>query len=163
MRRDELEESLLRGLAESVLREEAVEYTIAKLEEALSEEHRNLDAELSKLRERKRVVEGEISRLIQAIAEGQPSKSLTAAITERERELKAITDRLIAPGPGSLSEMIGNLRAIAMEHLANLRKLVSKPENVEQTRAVLAEHFGTFRLEAVNEGGELKYRAAWES
>ena len=38
-----------------------------------------------------------------------------------------------------------------MEH-ANLRKFVSKPENVEQTSAVLAEHFGTFKLEPVNEG-----------
>lgn len=159
VRRDELEESLLRGLAESVLRAEAVEYTVAKLEEALSEEYRNLDAELLKLRERKKAVEGEIGRLVQAIAEGQPSKSLTGAIAERERELKAITDRSLEPGPGSLSETIANLRAIAMEHLAHLRKLVSKPENVEQTRAVLAEHFGTFKLEAVNEGGELKYRA----
>ena len=55
--------------------------------------------------------------------------------------------------------MIGNLRAIAMEHLGNLRKLVSKPENVEHTRAVLAEHFRAFKLEPVNENGELKYRA----
>ncbi|HWY42925.1 MAG TPA: hypothetical protein VNX66_05480 [Candidatus Sulfotelmatobacter sp.] len=151
--------TLLRGLAESVLRTEAVVYTVAKLEEALREEHRHLDTELLRLRDRKRVVEGEIGRLVEAIAEGQPSKSLTTAIAERERELKAITDRLLEPGPGLLSETIGNLRAIAMGHLANLRKLVSQPQNVEQTRAVLAEHFGTFKLEPVSEDGESKYRA----
>jgi hypothetical protein len=30
---------------------------------------------------------------------------------------------------------------------------------IEQTRAVLAEHFGTFKLETVNENGKLRYRA----
>ncbi len=46
-----------------------------------------------------------------------------------------------------------------MERLANLRKLVSNPENVEQTRAALAEHFGTFKMEPVNdENGKLSYR-----
>ena len=77
-----------------------------------------------------------------------------AAITERESELKSITDRLLEPGPGSLTETLGNLRAIAMERLSNLRKLVSHPENVEQTRAALAEHFGTFKMES----GKLSYR-----
>jgi prephenate dehydratase len=43
--------------------------------------------------------------------------------------------------------LIEKLRAIAMEHLTKVRKLVSHPHNVEQTRAVLAEHFGTFKLE----------------
>jgi site-specific DNA recombinase len=159
VRRDELEESLLRGLAESVLRTEAIDYVVAKLEDALSEEFQNLGAELQRLKQRKQQVEGEISRLVQAIADGQASKSLMTAIAERDGELKSITDRLLEPGPGSLTETLGNLRAIALEHLANLRKLVSHPENVEQTRAVLAEHFGTFKLEPVNENGKSTYRA----
>jgi site-specific DNA recombinase len=150
VRRDELEESLLRGLGESVLRTEVVDYIVAKLEDALSEEHRNIDAELRRLRERKQQIEGEISHLIQAIAEGRASKSVMDAISERENELKSITHRLLEPE---------NLRAIAMEHLAKLRKLVSHPQSVEQTRAVLAEHFGTFKLEPVNEKGKLTYRA----
>jgi hypothetical protein len=49
--------------------------------------------------------------------------------------------------------------AIAMEHLAKLRKLVSYQQSAEQTRAVLTEHFGTFKLEPVNEKGKLIYRA----
>jgi hypothetical protein len=70
-----------------------------------------------------------------------------------------MTDRLLEPGPESLAERLENLRAIAMEHLAKLRKLVSHPESIEQTRAVLAEHFGTFKLEPVNEQGKSRYRA----
>jgi hypothetical protein len=158
VRRDELEESLLRGLAESVLRTEAIDYVMAKLEGALKEQFQNLDAELRGLRQRKQQVEAEIGRLVQAIADGQSSKSLVAAIAEREGELKGILDRLLEPGPGSLTETLGNLRAIAMDRLGNLRKLVSNPENVEQTRAVLAEHFGTFKMEPVNENGKLSYR-----
>jgi chromosome segregation ATPase len=159
VRRDELEESLLRGLAECVLRTEAIDYVVAKLEEALTEQFQNVGAELQRLKQRKQQVEGEISRLVQAIADGQASKSLMTAITEREGELKNITDYLLEPGPGSLTETFGNLRSIALEHLAKLRKLVSHPENVDQTRAVLAEHFGTFKLEPVNENGKLTYRA----
>jgi hypothetical protein len=159
VRRDEWEGSLLRGLSESVLRTEAIDYIVARLEDALGEEFQNVGAELQRLRQRKQQVENEISGLVQAIADGQASKSLMAAIAERKGELKRITDRLIEPGPGSLTETLGNLRAIAMEHLANLRRLVSHPENVDQTRAVLAEHFGTFKLEPVNENGKLTYRA----
>ena len=158
VRRDELEESLLRGLAESVLRTEAIDYVVAKLEAALQEQFQNLDTELRGLKQRKQQVEAEIGRLVQAIADGQASKSLMAAVAEREGELKVIMDRLLEPGPGSLTETLGNLRAIAMERLANLRKLVSNPENVEQTRAALAEHFGTFKMEPVNENGKLSYR-----
>jgi len=99
VRRDELEESLLRGLAESVLRTEAIDYVVARLEDALSEEFQNVDAELQRLRQRKQQVESEITRPVQAIADGQVSKSLMAAITEREGDLKSITDRLLEPGP----------------------------------------------------------------
>jgi hypothetical protein len=158
VRRDELEESLLRGLNDSVLRTEAIDYVVAKLEEALQEQFQNLDVELRGLKQRKRQVEGEIGRLVQAIADGQASKSLMAAIAERENELKNITDRLLEPAPGSLTETLGNLRSIAMERLASLRKLVAHPENVEQTRAALAEHFGTFKMEPVSENGEMAYR-----
>jgi len=85
--------------------------------------------------------------------------SHTGGRCKRENELNSITDRLLEPGPESLAERLENLRAIAMEHLAKLRKLVSHPESIEQTRAVLAEHFGTFKLEPVNEQGKSRYRA----
>jgi hypothetical protein len=132
---------------------------VAKLEEALQEQFQILDAELRELKQRRQQVEAEIDRLVQAIADGQTSRSLMVAIAERETELKTITDRLLEPRPGSFTEILGNLRTIALEHLANLRRLVSNKENVEQTRAALAEHFGVFKLEPVSENGKLTYRA----
>jgi hypothetical protein len=140
-------------LSESVLKTEVIDYIVAKLEDALSEEHRNLDQELKRLRERKQQIEGELAHLAEAIAVGNGSKTVMDAIAQRERELKSITDRLLEPGPGSLTEHLEKLRAIATEHLTKLRKLVSHPQSVEQTRAVLAEHFGTFKLEPVSENG----------
>jgi hypothetical protein len=73
VRRDELEEILLRGLAESVLRTEAVDYAVARMEEALRRRFEELDAELEHLRQRKQQIEGEIARLVQGIAGGQGS------------------------------------------------------------------------------------------
>ena len=66
-------------------------------------------------------MEGEIGRLVAAIAGGQPSKSLTTAIAERERELKAITDRLLEPGPGLLSETIATVLVSKSHFTSRLR------------------------------------------
>ena len=76
VRRDELEESLLRGLSESVLRTEVIDYAVARMEEALRKRFEELDAELEQLRQRKQQIEAETARLIQAIADGQGSQSI---------------------------------------------------------------------------------------
>jgi len=68
VRRDELEESLLRGLAESVLRTEVVDYAVARMEEALRKRFEELDAELEHLRQRKQQIEGEIARFRRLLA-----------------------------------------------------------------------------------------------
>jgi len=82
VRRAELEESLLRGLADSILRTEVIDYAVARMEEALRKRFEDLDAELGHLRQRKQQIEAEIARLVQAIADGQPSQSIMAAIVE---------------------------------------------------------------------------------
>jgi septal ring factor EnvC (AmiA/AmiB activator) len=102
VRRDELEESLLRGLSESVLRTEVIDYAVARMEEALRKRFEELDAELEQLRQQKHQIEAEIARVIQAIADGEGSKSITAAIGDRERALRGIADKLLEPRPGSL-------------------------------------------------------------
>ena len=125
VRRDELEESLLRGLAESVLRTEVVDYAVARMEEALRKRFEELDAELEHLRQRKQQIKGEIARLVQAIAGGQGSLSIMAAIGERERELRDITDKLLEPRPGSLRSTLDELRTFAVSRLTNIRNLIA--------------------------------------
>ena len=114
VRRDELEQSLLKGLADSVLRVEVIDYAVSRMEQALREGHERLNAELERTRQRKRQVESEIKRLVDAIATGEPSQSLMTAIGEREMELRAITNKLVEPGPGSLQATLDELRAFAI-------------------------------------------------
>jgi site-specific DNA recombinase len=159
VRRDELEESLLRGLSESVLRTEVIDYAVARMEDALRKRFEELDVELEQLRQRKQQIEAEIARLIQAIADGQGSQSLTAAIGERERELRSITDKLLEPRPGSLRSTLDELRTFAVARLTDIRKLIAHPESIDQARAALAEHFGAFTLEPVTLAGKTTYLA----
>jgi hypothetical protein len=111
------------------------------------------------VRQRKRQLEAEIARLVNSIAEGQPSQSFMTAIAERERELQTITDKLLEPGAGSLRATLDELRNFAISRLANIRELISHPESVDLARAVLAEHVGTFTLEPTIQDGELVYFA----
>lgn len=113
VRRDELEESLLRGIRESVLRPEVVDYAIGHMKRALRQKLDGLETQLQRVRERKRQVELEIARLVQAIAKGQPSHSVMPAIRERERELRAITYKLLEPRPDSLRATLDERRTLA--------------------------------------------------
>jgi site-specific DNA recombinase len=159
IRRDDLEDRLLRGLSESVLRPEAIDYAVDRISQELQQRFESFDSELERLRQRKQQIHSEIARLVQAIAEGQPSQSLMAAIGDRERELREITDKLLEPRPGSLRGTLDELRKFATERLANLRKLISHPESVHQARAVMAEQFGKLTLTPVRENGALSYAA----
>jgi site-specific DNA recombinase len=159
VRRDELEQSLLKGLADSVLRVEVIDYAVARMEEALRKGHEKLNAELERMRKRKLQLEAELARLVNAIAVGQPSQSVMTAIGERERELQAITNKLLEPGPGSLRATLDELRTFAVSRLTKIRELISHPESIDLARAVLAEHFGTFTLEPTMQDGEPVYLA----
>jgi hypothetical protein len=154
-----LEQGLLKGLADSVLRVEVIDYAVARMEQALRQGHEKLNADLERMRQRKQQVETELARLVNAIAEGQASRSFMAAIGERERELKAITSKLLEPGPGSLRATLDELRNFAISRLAKIRELISHPESVDLARAGLAEHFGTFTLEPTIQDGEPVYLA----
>ena len=159
IRRDDLEDRLLRGLRESVLRPEAIDYAVDRISQELQQRFESFDSELERLRQRRQQIHAEIARLVQAIAEGQPSQSLMAAIGDRERELREITDKLLEPLPGSLRRTLDELREFATERLANLRKLISHPESVHQARAVMAEQFGKLTLTPVRVNGILSYAA----
>jgi site-specific DNA recombinase len=159
VRRDVLEESLLRGLSEKVLRTQVVDYVVARLEESLRERFAKLDVELESMRQRRQKIEAELSHLVQVIANGQNSESVMAAISEREKELRSITDRLLEPRRGSVRAKLDELRMFAIARLANIRRLIDHPESVDEARAALAEHFGSFVLSQVECEGKPRYEA----
>lgn len=85
-----------------------------------------------------------------------------AAIGERERELRTITDRLLEPKPESLRSTLDELRTFAVSRLTSIRELIAHPNSVDQARAALAKHFGKFTLEPVTRDGKTSYLAHGE-
>ena len=159
IRRDDLEERLLRQLKETVLREEVIDCAVARLGLELEKRQEQLSTELRSLKEEKQRIDGELRNLVEAIAAGNGSPAIMAAITERENRIRAITNQLVEPGPDSLQEKLDELRAIAMKHLAEIRCLLEKPENIHEARAAFAEMFGTFTLSPISDSGEWRYTA----
>jgi len=100
-----------------------IDYSLARMEEALRKDHEKLNAELEGMRQRKLQLEAEFVRLVNAIAEGQPSQSFITAIGERERELRVITNKLLEPEPGALRATLDELRTFAVSRLNKIREL----------------------------------------
>lgn len=146
IRRDKLESRLLRGLQEEVLREESIDYIVVSMKAELQDRLTELDKGLSKIHERKHQLEAEIARLIKAIADGNGTQSVTAAIGERENELRAITDGLLERHPKSIRAKLDELRTFAVSRLTDLRRLLGKPESIHEARALLAQQIGRIAL-----------------
>jgi site-specific DNA recombinase len=159
VRRDELEESLLRGLSQSVLKTEVIDYAVARMEEALTMQFAGLEVELVRLRERKGELYLELKRLTDSIAQGEKSQSIMNAIGEREKELRSITDKLLEPTPGSIRAKLEELREFAVARLTKIRELLAHPGNVQKAHEALAERVGQLTLEPVEESGKRMYLA----
>jgi len=159
VRRDELENSLLRGLSQSVLQTEVIDYAVQRMEESLRAQFAGIDAELARLRQRKLELHSPLKNLTDSIAEGLQSTSIMMEIGEHERELREITDKLLEPRPGSLRSKLDELRTFAVSRLTKIRELLAHPENVEKAHEAIAEQVGQLTLEPSNEGGKRKYLA----
>jgi DNA invertase Pin-like site-specific DNA recombinase len=159
IQRYELEERLLAGLQECVLREEFIDYVICGLQEELRKKHEGLNSELRTLREEKHRIETELKRLVETIANGSASPSVMAAITEREARIRAIADKLVEPGTESLQEELEELRTLAVHRLTQLKSLLVNPESIHEARSLLAEQIGKFSLSRVQEGERISFRA----
>src|SRR5436853_7209582 len=94
------------------------------------------------MRQRKQELDLELKRLTDSIAQGQQSQSIMNAIGEREKELRAITDKLLEPAPGSLRAKLEELREFAVSRLSKIRKLLARPENIEEAHEALADRVG---------------------
>ena len=120
------------------------------------------DSHLEQRCQRKKKVEAEIDRLTQAIADGHSSQSILAAIGEREKELREITDKLLERRPGSLRASLEELRTFAVSRLTNLRALLAHPGSVNEARALLSEQVGKITLWPVSDNGKEHYEAKGE-
>ena len=159
IQRKQLEESLLNGLQDKVLREEFIDYVICGLKEELKQKHEELESWKKTLQAEVERIELELKHLIEAIAAGNSSPTVMAAISEREARLREIRDQAIKPGPGSFQEKLDDLRDFAIARLNHLKELLTNPKAIHEARALLAEQVGKFTLERVEENGALSFKA----
>ncbi len=102
-----------------------LEYTLRRFEQVLTEQMAGLDHELDQMRRRKATIEKEICNLTGRLASGDPSPSIMAAITERERELSGISDRLLESRPNSLRTRLKDIRRFVETRMRDLRGLLN--------------------------------------
>jgi len=117
---------------------------------------------LRELGEERHRIEGELKRLVETIATGTASPSIMSAIAEREARVRAITDKLVEPGPDTLQGKLEELRTFAVDRLTQLRGLLTDPAAIHEARALLAEQMGKVTLERVQEGGKIIFKANGE-
>jgi len=77
--------------------------------------------------------------------------------------LRAITDKLLEPAPGSLRAKLEELREFAVSRLSKIRELLARPENIQEAHEALAERVGQLTLEATNENGKKNVSCSWQS
>lgn len=113
IRKDELEATLLAGLQEKVMREEVIDYVLERFEAGLLKELDNIGGELERMHARKAKLESELSNLANAVAGGQHSPTIMGAITDREREIAAITESIVSANSDSIKSKIARMREMA--------------------------------------------------
>jgi site-specific DNA recombinase len=133
IRRDVLERELLAGIQQKVLREDVIEYTLARFEETLSRELRTIGGDMDRMRKRKADLESEIERLAAGLASGIYSVSVMAEIARREREVREIGDRLLSSEPDSVRIRIEKLRENVLAQMHEVREYLSADPQTART------------------------------
>jgi hypothetical protein len=130
---------------------------IAEFGKQLITSLRSISGELAQMRQRKEKLEGEIQKFMAAIAEHGHSKAMLEQIAIREREVAAITDRLLAATPDSIQARVEEIRLLVEEGVANLRDLLN--EKAPMAKAELHRHLDEIRMFPANDGKNWHYVA----
>jgi site-specific DNA recombinase len=144
IRRDELEERLLGNLQGELLQPEAINLAIVEFGQQLNLSLKGISSELAQMRQRKEKLEGEIQKFMAAIAEHGHSKFMLEQIATREREVAAITDRLLAVSPDSMQARIEEVRLLVEEGISNLRNMLYDKAPLAKTE--LHRHLDEVRM-----------------
>ncbi len=146
IRRDDLEAAMLANLQEKILCPEVVDYVMEKVESGLLKELQTMGSEMDGLQSRKRQLEAELENLTRALASGQLSPTIMAAIAARECEIAEITERVVSSSEDSIKTRIATMTATAKAKLKDLRGLLSG--DVTVARAALLRHVEKIEMEA---------------
>jgi site-specific DNA recombinase len=133
-----LEERLLGGLQNQVMRPEVVDYILEKFEHELTNAVESLGGELEQMGRRKEELEREIRNLGKFVAQGDCSPGIRAAVVDRERQISEITGKLLEARPDSLQAKLRHIRTLVETRMKDLRGILNS--GTPQVRAEFAKH-----------------------
>ena len=162
IRRDELEERLLGNLQRDLLQPKAVEFAVKEFGRQLRSALADFSAEIVQMRHQKEKLEREIRNFSQAIAQGGPSKHLLEEISVRERQIDAITERLLSDGPSSVESHVEVVRAFVAKEISSVLTLLN--HDVVLAKKELRRHITQIRMLPAKCGGVWNYVAegSWD-
>ena len=144
IRKDWLEQKLLSGLQEAVLRPEAVKYAVEEFGRQLESASQNASREIQRARDDKHKVQDELNRLVAAVATGGHSIVLLEAIKQREKQVQEIDERLQPLDSGIRQLRPAEVSDFVVNRLSVLRQLLDS--DVTQARAELLRHVTEIRM-----------------
>jgi hypothetical protein len=106
-----------------------------------------VSGEIVQMRLRKEKLEGEIRNFLKAIAESGHSKYILEEVAVREREIGAITDRLLSSSAESIEGKITQIRNFVGQEVQNLSDLLSSESPVAKQE--LHRHLRTVTMHPV--------------
>jgi site-specific DNA recombinase len=154
---EEVERVLLANLRDDLFRPESLEYAIEEFGSQLRARLETVSGDLTQWRSRKEKLEREIRNFTDAIAEGGYSKSMVDAIAVREREIGAITDRLLSSSAESIDGRIAEIRCFVEREIRNLSDLLNT--NSPLVKQELHKHLSSITMHPVGDAGEWRYEA----
>jgi site-specific DNA recombinase len=156
-RLDVIESRLLAELQDAVLRPAAVDYAVEEFGRQLRTALDAISGNLAGIRKRKAELEVETARLAEAIAQTGPTPALVSAIGARDKELREITDRLLAENGGSVEAQLEDVRRFVAERILDLRKLLAG--DVVRAKVELAKHVREIFMQPREANGRGFYEA----
>jgi hypothetical protein len=116
---------MLGELKNYVLQRDAIEYVLDQFGNHVRDAFADLSNQMGQIGERKQKLEGELRRLAATAAETGPSAFPVEAINEREKQLRELSDQLLAGGANSVDAHLSDIRNFILGKTRDLRALMA--------------------------------------
>ena len=150
IRQDELEERLLGRMRSELLEPDSINRTIEQFGRQLQTSLAGLSNDLTEMRSRKEKLEREIRNFTSAIGESGHSKYILEEIAIREKEISAITDRLLSAAPDSIQTKIEEMARFVSDGIGRLCEALN--QNSPLAKQELHSHLSAIRMFPTEDG-----------